>query len=198
MNVAARLKDIDLLDPAGRKVRLGDMWAEKPVVLAFIRHFGCLFCREQVADLRGELKQIRERGAELVVVGNGRPEHARDFKDRQKITCPLLTDPALEAYRAAGLRRGLISSLGPRSMLHGLRALTGGNVQTTVKGDPWQQGGVFVITPAGKVLFTQRSKEAGDHADPADILAALDKPWKQKKTGGARTRRPKSTKRQEK
>lgn len=195
MSVATKLAGIDLLDPSGKKVRLGDMWGEKPVVLAFIRHFGCLFCREQVADLRGELKQIHDRGAELVVVGNGRPEQARDFKEKQKITFPLLTDPALEAYRAAGLRRGLISSLGPRSMLHGLRALSSGNVQTSVKGDPWQQGGVFVITPAGKVLFTQRSKEAGDHADTADILAALDKPRK-KKPDGAKARRPKSAKRQ--
>jgi len=182
MSVATKLKDIELLDPAGKTVRLGDTWKEKPVVLAFIRHFGCLFCREQVAGLRGELKQIRDRGAELVVVGNGRPEQARDFKVKQQIKFPLLTDPELRAYRAAGLRRGLISSLGPRTMLHGIRALTGGNIQSTVQGDPWQQGGVFVITPGERVLFTQRSKEAGDHADPADILAALDTGKKKRRT----------------
>ena len=109
------------------------------------------------------------------MIGNGHPEQALAFKDKQKITFPLFTDPDLKSYRAAGLRRGLISTLSPRSMLHGARALSGGNVVTAVLGDAWQQGGVFVITPDDRVLFSQRSKEAGDHADPADIIRALEK-----------------------
>jgi hypothetical protein len=40
MNVAKRLQDIEVLDPNGRSVRLGDAWGERTVVLAFIRHFG--------------------------------------------------------------------------------------------------------------------------------------------------------------
>ena len=142
MSVAKKLKPINVLDPAGKSVRLGRSWEKKPAVLAFVRHFGCLFCREQVAELRDALKEIRDRGAELVMIGNGHPEQALAFKDKQKITFPLFTDPDLKSYRAAGLRRGLISTLSPRSMLHGARALSGGNVVTAVLGDAWQQGGV--------------------------------------------------------
>lgn len=40
MNVAERLADVSVLDPEGRSVRLGDLWREQTVVLAFIRHFG--------------------------------------------------------------------------------------------------------------------------------------------------------------
>jgi hypothetical protein len=40
MNVAKRLEKIEVLDPDGRPVRLGDLWRKRPVVLAFIRHFG--------------------------------------------------------------------------------------------------------------------------------------------------------------
>lgn len=40
MNAADRLENIGVLDPEGRQVRLGDLWAKKTVVLAFIRHFG--------------------------------------------------------------------------------------------------------------------------------------------------------------
>lgn len=175
MSVARKLKPIDVLDPAGKPVRLGRLWQKKPAVLAFVRHFGCLFCREQVAGLRDALKEIRDRGAELVIIGNGHPEQALAFKEKQKITFPLLTDPDLKSYRAAGLRRGLISTLAPRSLLHGARALSGGNVATAILGDAWQQGGVFVIAPGDRVLFSQRSTEAGDHADPADIIQALAK-----------------------
>ena len=134
-----------------------------------------MFCREQVAQLRGELRKIRALGAELVVVGNGRPDQAKDFKKREKLTFPLFVDPDLEAYRAAGLKRSVLSAVGPKVMLHGFRAFRSGKLQGLTQGDTWQQGGVFVIQPNNKVLFSQRSEEAGDHADPADIIAVLDK-----------------------
>ena len=40
MNIPSKLKPIAVLDPEGRSVTLGSTWAEKGVVLVFIRHFG--------------------------------------------------------------------------------------------------------------------------------------------------------------
>jgi len=40
MNVAKRLENINVLDLDGHAVRLGDLWRDQTVVLAFIRHFG--------------------------------------------------------------------------------------------------------------------------------------------------------------
>ena len=40
MTVAKRLENINVLDPDGQVVRLGDLWRDQTVVLAFIRHFG--------------------------------------------------------------------------------------------------------------------------------------------------------------
>ena len=40
MNVAKRLENINVLDPDGHAVRLGVLWRDQTVVLAFIRHFG--------------------------------------------------------------------------------------------------------------------------------------------------------------
>jgi hypothetical protein len=37
---APALADLVLPDDAGRPVRLGDTWRERPVVLAFLRHYG--------------------------------------------------------------------------------------------------------------------------------------------------------------
>jgi hypothetical protein len=37
---AARLGDLTLPDSTGAPRRLGDFWAERPVVLVFLRHFG--------------------------------------------------------------------------------------------------------------------------------------------------------------
>jgi peroxiredoxin len=137
--------------------------------------------------LRDALSDIRRRGAELVIVGNGRPEHAVDFRDSEHVQCPLLVDPELRAYAAAGLRRGLLSSISPGVFLRGFRAFAEGKRQGATRGDPWQQGGVFIIRPGNVVAFAYVSQEAGDHPSPDSIIAALDKVARKQ---GSKTRTP--------
>jgi NAD(P)-dependent dehydrogenase (short-subunit alcohol dehydrogenase family) len=132
-----------------------------------------MFCREQVAQLRDASDEIRARGAELVIVGNGAPAFARAFREDYALEGPLLVDPELRAYRAAGLRRGRVEILSPRLPLNALRALRSGARQGAVQGDPWQLGGVFVIRPGGALAFRHVSREAGDHPPVGDVLAAL-------------------------
>lgn len=40
MRLATKLAPIVLEDVDGNETRLGSLWQERPVVLAFIRHFG--------------------------------------------------------------------------------------------------------------------------------------------------------------
>ena len=124
--------------------------------------------------MRDHLPEIRERGAELVVIGNGSQHFAAAFREDMGLDCTLLVDPELRAYRAAGLRRGRVELLSPRLPLNALRALRSGYRQTSVQGDPWQLGGVFVIRPDASLAYRHASREAGDHAPIAAILAALD------------------------
>lgn len=132
-----------------------------------------MFCREQVAQLRDAVEEIRSKGAELAVVGNGSPEQAARFQQEQEIDFPLLTDPDLEAYEAAGLRKDLASTFRLGVVKNAFRALKSGQRQGAVQGDPWQQGGAFVITPEDEVLFAYISREGGDHPDPRDLVASL-------------------------
>lgn len=123
--------------------------------------------------MRGIIPEIRKRGAELVVVGNGKAFFARAFRDEMQLEAPILLDPDLVAYQAAGLRRGMGASMVVRSALAGVRALAKGYRQTKTAGDPWQQGGVFVIRPGGEVAFAHVNEHAGDHASNERVLAAL-------------------------
>jgi NAD(P)-dependent dehydrogenase (short-subunit alcohol dehydrogenase family) len=124
--------------------------------------------------LRDRIEDIRERGAELVIVGNGAANFAAAFQEDFALDCPVLVDPELRAYRAAGLRRGRVELLSPRVPLNALRALRSGSRQTGVQGDPWQLGGVFVIRPGGELGYRYLSREAGDHPPVEDILSALE------------------------
>jgi hypothetical protein len=39
-SLSARLANISLPDSANNQVMLGSIWAEKPAVVAFLRHYG--------------------------------------------------------------------------------------------------------------------------------------------------------------
>lgn len=125
--------------------------------------------------MRGEVEGFRELGAALAVVGNGTPAQAKDFAAEYELPFPLYVDPKLEAYRAAGLRRGVLDTLNAGTFTHALRALRTGARQGLTKGDPWQLGGAFVVAPGGRIAFRHVSRDAGDHADAAKIRKALEK-----------------------
>ncbi len=161
-------------DTDGRAIRLADLWRVRTVVLVFVRHFGCVFCKQQVAELKSVAPQIEARGVDLVVVGNGTVSEARRFQEEQGIGFRLLTDPSGRAYRQAGMRRGLATVVGPSVLGRGLVAFARGFRQTEVLGDPLQQGGVLVVAAGGQVIFRYISRRAGDHPSTTALIASLN------------------------
>lgn len=71
-----------------------------PVLLVFLRHFGCSFCRQaisDVADLKGELAQ---RGVRPVFVHLGTPERAKPFFEYYGIgDVERVSDPEAKVYQ---------------------------------------------------------------------------------------------------
>ena len=116
--------------------------------------------------------EIRKKGAELVVVGSGTPEQAKRFAKEEQLDV-LVTDPTLEAYRIAGMKRGVLRVMNPKSGLNALRALAGGHMQGRTQGDAWQQGGVVVIRD-GHMLLQHAASEAGDPTDFRGVIGALE------------------------
>ena len=113
------------------------------------------------------------RGAGLIVVGPGRPEHLAGFREVTGYAGPLYADPALATFRAAGLASGWGRTFHPRTLLKGLRAFAAGFRQGARRGNPVQQGGMFVLGPGDRVTYEWRDRFAGDHAPLHAVLAAL-------------------------
>lgn len=167
------IADLSVFDVDGRTVRLGALWTSRIAVLVFVRHFGCLFCKQQIGELLPYLDRIRAAGGEVMIIGNGSVEDARAFRDEQRITLPVFTDPSCDSYCALDMRSGVATVMRPSVFLRSLRAFAGGFRQTTVAGHPLQQGGVVVIDPGGTERYRYISRSAGDHPSPQAILRAL-------------------------
>lgn len=108
----------------------------------------------------------------MVIIGNGRVEHARAFAGERAGTLPLYTDPSLQTYDALGARRGLFSVMRPGVLRRGAEAGKKGFVQGETQGTALQQGGALGVTTDGSVWFRQISDHAGDHFRTEDVLAA--------------------------
>ena len=167
------LDNMVVFDPEGRRVRLGQLWADRIAVLVFVRHFGCVLCRQQIGDITPLFDRVKAMGADLVVVGHGSVEEARTFREEEKLRIPLLTDPTRQSHDVLGMRRGLTSLITGSSLGRAFTAWHSGYRQSRVAGDPLQQGGVVVIAPGGVEHFRFISREAGDHPTSEQILAAL-------------------------
>ncbi len=55
---------------------------QSPVLVVFLRHFGCTFCREALADLSKQRPQIEAAGTTIALVHMGTEEEANFMLDR--------------------------------------------------------------------------------------------------------------------
>jgi peroxiredoxin len=171
--VAHALESLTVFDPDGRRTRLGQLWAERTAVLVFLRHFGCLFCRQQMANLAPLSGAMESRGAELIAIGHGSLDEARAFRDELRPAVRVFTDPTRQADCAVGMHRGPRSVFTLGTLSRSITAWRQGFRQTAVAGDPFQQGGVVIVAPSGEERYRFVSREAGEHPPAAEVLAAL-------------------------
>ena len=124
-------------------------------------------------QLHRDIDELRARGAELHVIGNGSPSFVAGFRAQTGYDGSLYTDPSLAVFEAAQLERGAARTLDPRSLGRTFGAFARGHRQGRVQGDPWQQGGVLVVAPGGEVKWHYISERPADRPSAAQIAAAL-------------------------
>lgn len=121
--------------------------------------------------------QLHREGIEnLVVVGNGAPMFIEGFRETTGFTGPIYTDPSLEVYKAAELKRGVGTMLRLGAAAATIGSLRRGFRQGKMQGDATQQGGVLVIAPDGRILYHHISAYPGDNASADTVRNALSHP----------------------
>lgn len=173
-NLTDRAGALSVLTATGEEVELASTWRDGAVVLVLVRHFGCQFCRQQVAELRGIVPEIEAAGASLVIVGNGTAEHLREFQEGPGAGLTIYTDPSLRVYETLGARRASVRDvLDPQLILNGARSLRQGHLPGLLRGDRRQLGGTWVVRGGGEVVYEHLSAIAGDHPPLDDLRAAV-------------------------
>lgn len=142
-----------------------------PVLVVFLRHPGCTFCREALGDISAQRSRIEAGGTRIVLVHHGDRDAAAKLIGQHGLEgLDLIYDEDLSLYRAFGLRKGRLRQLaGPKVMVRGLLAgVIHGHGVGPIAGDLSQMPGVFVIHHCA-VVRSFRHKSAADRPDYAAL-----------------------------
>lgn len=138
-----------------------------PVLVVCLRHLGCTFCREALADLASARPSLESRGITPCLVHMVADDHAENaFRRYHLADLPRVSDPQKHLYSALHLSKGSPAALfGP---LCALRFLSAGLLRRhgvgTLAGDGFQMPGAFLIH-RGRVLRAFRHQSAADRPD---------------------------------
>mgnify|MGYP000988316540 CR=1 FL=1 len=184
LNFYRNAPDVEVLDLEGNPVNLSTFWQEKPLLLAFTRHFGCTQCKEMLDELVHGRDQIEESGLAVVVVNQGTPAATSLFAKEFAPGLQMLCDPERKAYDAYGLERGNLfqTFLNPKVWAAISRARKKGyHVEPAPEGqDSMQMSGTFIISKSGQVLLPYYYDHIADHP-PLELLLSgvLSSSWDQ-------------------
>jgi peroxiredoxin len=92
------------LDDSGESIY--ELSQQQPVLLVFLRHFGCSFCREFLVDLSSSRLQLWQKNYKTVIVHMSSDEEAMTFlKDYNLESLSQISDPNCLLYESFGVER---------------------------------------------------------------------------------------------
>jgi peroxiredoxin len=146
-----------------------------PVLLVFLRHFGCSFCRQaisDVADLKGELDK---RGVRPVFVHLGTPERAKPFFEYYGIgDVERVSDPEAAVYRlpmfALPRMHPALTLLQPSVWAGWLKGAIFKHGIGAIKEDGHQMQGIFFLK-GSKIVRQFRYKTIADEPNYLKLVA---------------------------
>lgn len=149
---------------------LAELSRDRPVFVVLLRHAGCTFHREALADLKAAEPAITASGARLAIVHMGEGENAiekaggrYDLSDVAHVS-----DPDRRLYQELGIPRGKPGQLfGWREFTRGFSAcLIERHGVGVLRGDGFQLGGLALID-RGAVVWKRALKSASERPDYA-------------------------------
>lgn len=134
------------------------------VMLVFLRHFGCTFCREMLDDISKIKDEFKKQGVTIILVHMVNDEEAQEVLSEYRIEdLPRVSNPEMDLYEAWGLEKGTVSQLfGMKVWWRGLTAgIVKGHGIGWLKGNGFQMPGVFLLEDE-KIIDQFIHKSAAD------------------------------------
>lgn len=124
--------------------------------------------------MREHVEEIRRGGGDLAGIGTGDRAYAAAFAAQEDVDFPLLVDPELVSYAAAGAGRARATTLlRPQQIPAAARAIANRHRQHKLGAHPLQLGATHVIAAGGEVVYAWRNTDLGDDAPLSEVVDAV-------------------------
>jgi peroxiredoxin len=169
--VPKQLVDIELVDPDDQRIRLGELWADRPVVLIHLRHFGCILCRHYAGALRDFYGDFEALGVRLIAVGTGGRQYAREFIAERKIPYTVLVDRNMASHAVIQTKQGPPWGIfRPSVVWAAIKALRAGERQGKTGPNPFKYGAAHVIGPGDVLHYAWINDDYHDNTPVEELL----------------------------
>ncbi len=168
---SSREYSLDLFDTV-QGDNLMELTREGKVLLVFLRHFGCPFCKDTMEHIAGVHRDFARCGTRVVLVYMVDPTEAREHLAPYGLeNLDQISDQESILYKKFQLRRGTVSQLfGPHALMRFVKLLfTKGYTIGAEVGDSLQMPGVFLLH-RGEVLSGFVHESAADQPDYDNLL----------------------------
>ena len=145
LEVGTKAPAFSLPDADGNTVKLSDYKGRK-VIVYFYPAASTPGCTKQACDFRDSLGELNGAGLDVIGISPDKPEKLAKFRDKEKLTFPLLSDADREVLTAWGA--------------YGEKMMYGKTVQGVIRS-------TFVVDEKGKIA------EAWYKVSPTDTTANL-------------------------
>lgn len=147
---------------------INNLSQDQPLLLVFLRHFGCVFCKEALSDLQEQREVFKSKGVGLVFIHMAEYEVAEEYFQKFNFDNVLhVSDIECEYYAAFGLTKGKFSQLyGLQTWIRGYALNKEGHKLEMAKslGDSTQMPGIFLVSN-GSIKEKYIHKEASSQPD---------------------------------
>ena len=133
LEVGDKAPSFSLPDANGNKVSLNDYRGRK-VIVYFYPAASTPGCTKEACDFRESLGELADAGFDVVGISPDKPEKLAKFRDNEKLTFPLLSDPDRKVLTAWGA--------------YGEKKMYGKTVQGVIRS-------TFVVDEKGRVEVAQ-------------------------------------------
>ncbi|ADT98623.1 MULTISPECIES: thioredoxin-dependent thiol peroxidase [Mycolicibacterium] len=141
LEVGDKAPTFSLPDADGNTVSLSDYKGRK-VIVYFYPAASTPGCTKQACDFRDSLAELNDAGLDIIGISPDKPEKLAKFRDAEKLTFPLLSDPEKKVLEAWGA--------------FGEKTMYGKTVQGVIRS-------TFVVDENGKIEVAQYNVRATGH-----------------------------------
>ncbi len=146
--------------------KLSTLNQEQPLLMIFLRHFGCTFCKEALQEISAKRTDLEKAGSRLVFIHMAtETQAAAYFAPYGLENLDRVSDPNCTLYKAFSLKRAKFNQVfGWSSWQRGFEAGLKGNGIGKLVGDGFRMPGVFLVYQ-DQILKRFQHQQASDLPD---------------------------------